>query len=90
MQITIIISGSDHRFAETRVVAVTADANPTTMEKVKKAGFDAVLLRGQSETPVYLWVNDGQVEIRDAGAIAELGSRQAEDAIRDELKNIIG
>jgi two-component system cell cycle response regulator DivK len=34
---------SDPRFAETRVVAVTADANPTTMEKVKKAGFDGFL-----------------------------------------------
>jgi two-component system cell cycle response regulator DivK len=34
---------SDSRFADTRVVAVTADANPTTMEKVKKAGFDGFL-----------------------------------------------
>jgi two-component system cell cycle response regulator DivK len=33
----------DPRFAETRVVAVTADANPTTMEKVRKAGFDGFL-----------------------------------------------
>jgi two-component system cell cycle response regulator DivK len=33
----------DSRFAETRVVAVTADANPTTMEKVRKAGFDGFL-----------------------------------------------
>jgi two-component system cell cycle response regulator DivK len=34
---------SDSRFAETRVVAVTADANPATMEKVRKAGFDGFL-----------------------------------------------
>jgi len=34
---------SDPRFAHTRVVAVTADANPTTMEKTKKAGFDGFL-----------------------------------------------
>ena len=33
----------DSRFTETRVVAVTADANPTTMEKVRKAGFDGFL-----------------------------------------------
>jgi two-component system cell cycle response regulator DivK len=31
---------SDTRFAETRVVAVTADANPMSMEKARKAGFD--------------------------------------------------
>jgi two-component system, cell cycle response regulator DivK len=34
---------SDSRFADTRVVAVTADANPATMEKVRKAGFDGFL-----------------------------------------------
>ena len=34
---------SDARFAETRVVAVTADSNSTTMEKAKKAGFDGFL-----------------------------------------------
>ncbi|MDX1521173.1 MAG: response regulator [Anaerolineae bacterium] len=33
----------DNRFADTRVVAVTADANPTTMEKTKQAGFDGFL-----------------------------------------------
>jgi len=34
---------SDPRFADTRVVAVTADSNPATMEKVKNAGFDGFL-----------------------------------------------
>ena len=34
---------SDERFANTRVVAVTADANAHTMEKTKKAGFDGFL-----------------------------------------------
>lgn len=33
----------DPRFAETRVVAVTADANPASMEKAKQAGFDGFL-----------------------------------------------
>jgi two-component system cell cycle response regulator DivK len=34
---------SDPRFAKTRVVAVTADANPASMEKAKNAGFDGFL-----------------------------------------------
>ncbi len=33
----------DPRFANTRVVAVTADANPASMEKAKNAGFDGFL-----------------------------------------------
>jgi aldehyde:ferredoxin oxidoreductase len=53
--------------------------------ELKKAGFDAIVFRGRSETPVYLWVTDGRAEIRDARAIAELGAREVEDAIRAEL-----
>jgi two-component system cell cycle response regulator DivK len=34
---------SDKRFAKTKVVAVTADANPASMEKAKSAGFDGFL-----------------------------------------------
>lgn len=53
--------------------------------ELKKAGFDAVVFGGRSETPVYLFVNDGQAEIKDATAIYKLGSKEVEDAIRDEL-----
>jgi aldehyde:ferredoxin oxidoreductase len=53
--------------------------------ELKKAGFDAIVFRGRSDTPVYLWVTDGRAEIRDARAIAELGAREVEDAIRVEL-----
>jgi len=34
---------SDPRFALTRVIAVTAEANPGSMEKARKAGFDGFL-----------------------------------------------
>jgi two-component system cell cycle response regulator DivK len=34
---------SDPRFAKTKVVAVTADANATAMEKARSAGFDGFL-----------------------------------------------
>ncbi|MFO7708788.1 MAG: aldehyde ferredoxin oxidoreductase family protein [Desulfobacterales bacterium] len=53
--------------------------------ELKRAGFDAVVFKGRSETPVYLWVTDGRAELRDAGAFALQGAREAEDAIRAEL-----
>jgi aldehyde:ferredoxin oxidoreductase len=53
--------------------------------ELKMAGFDAVVLRGCSETPVYLWVTDGKAEIKDAAAIADLGAKEVEDAIRKEM-----
>lgn len=34
---------ADPRFENTRVVAVTADTNPTSMEKAQQAGFDGFL-----------------------------------------------
>ena len=34
---------------------------------LKYAGYDAIVVQGQSPRPVYLWVNDGKVELRDAG-----------------------
>jgi len=36
---------------------------------LKRAGFDVILVRGQAKRPVYLWINDDIVEIRDAGHI---------------------
>ena len=37
--------------------------------ELKKAGYDAVIIEGKSETPVYLWINDHRVEIRNASSI---------------------
>ena len=31
----------------------------------RRAGYAAIILEGRSETPVYLWINDESVEIRD-------------------------
>jgi aldehyde:ferredoxin oxidoreductase len=34
--------------------------------ELKYAGFDAIVVKGASDKPVYLWVNDGHAELRDA------------------------
>ena len=34
--------------------------------QLKHAGFDAVVIKGYADTPVYLWINQGSAEIRDA------------------------
>ncbi len=34
--------------------------------KLKKAGFDAVVLGGRCSTPCYVYIEDGRVEVRDA------------------------
>ncbi len=34
--------------------------------EIKKAGFDGIILEGRSSRPVYLWIHDGETELRDA------------------------
>jgi hypothetical protein len=53
--------------------------------ELKMAGFDAVVFKGRAEKPVYLWVTESKAQIKDAAHLAELGAREVEDAIRDEM-----
>ncbi len=53
--------------------------------ELKMAGFDAIVFRGSSEKPVYLWVSGGKAEIKDASHLYLLGAKEVEDAIRDEM-----
>ncbi len=34
--------------------------------ELKFAGFDALVIEGRADKPVYLWIHDGEVELRDA------------------------
>jgi aldehyde:ferredoxin oxidoreductase len=53
--------------------------------KLKRAGFDALIVEGASDEPVYLWIDDGEVEIRDAGHLWGSETRETLEAIRQEL-----
>ncbi len=53
--------------------------------ELKRAGFDAIVVRGQAASPVYLWLKDGQAELRDALHLWGLTVGECEDALRDEL-----
>ncbi len=53
--------------------------------ELKRAGFDGVVVRGQASSPVYLWIKDGEAELRDAENLWGLTVGDCEDALRDEL-----
>ncbi len=53
--------------------------------ELKFAGFDAIIIRGQSSSPVYLWIHDGEAELRDAAHLWGQLTGDVEKAIRDEL-----
>lgn len=53
--------------------------------ELKFAGFDAVVIEGKSENPVYLWIHDGDLEIRDASHLWGKTTGETQNAVREEL-----
>jgi aldehyde:ferredoxin oxidoreductase len=55
--------------------------------ELKKAGYDGLIIEGISKKPVYLWINNGNVEIRSAGKLWGLAVADTQNAIREELND---
>ncbi len=53
--------------------------------ELKAAGFDAIVVQGRSASPVYLWVHNGEAELRDAGHLWGQENKETHTAIREEL-----
>ena len=52
---------------------------------MKFSGYDAVVFKGKSEKPVYLFLQDGKAELRDAGHIWGMTTKDYETALREEI-----
>jgi aldehyde:ferredoxin oxidoreductase len=52
---------------------------------LKFAGYDAVFFTGISAKPVYLFINNGKAELRDAAHIWGKDTRQTEEILKSEL-----
>ena len=55
--------------------------------EMKYAGFDMFIFEGVSESPVYVYVNNGKAEIRDATNLWGKTTWETEEEIRRELEN---
>ncbi len=55
--------------------------------ELKFAGFDAVVVKGKAEKPVYLWIHQGEVEIRNAESLWGLDNWQTKERIQSELED---
>ncbi len=53
--------------------------------ELKFAGFDGVIIEGASEKPVYLWIHDGEAELRDASHLWGKDTHDTTDMICKEL-----
>ncbi len=53
--------------------------------ELKAAGFDAIVVQGCAESPVYLWIHDGEAELKDASHLWGLENKETHSAICQEL-----
>jgi aldehyde:ferredoxin oxidoreductase len=53
--------------------------------QMKYSGYDGIVFTGKSPKPVYLWIKDGAVEIRDASHLWGKLTDEVEDSIKQEL-----
>lgn len=53
--------------------------------ELKFAGFDGIVLKGKSAKPVYLWIKDGEFELRDAAHLMGRTTGEVEEILKDEL-----
>ena len=53
--------------------------------ELKKTGFDHVIIKGKSDKPVYLSIENENVEIKDAIELWGKGTRETEDLIKIKL-----
>ncbi len=54
-------------------------------QMLKFAGYDSLIIQGKADKPVYLWIHDDQVEIKDASHLWGHGTFITTDMIKREL-----
>ena len=53
--------------------------------KLRWAGYDGLVITGQSKEPVYLWINNHTVELRDAAHLWGMEAYETQQAIQKEV-----
>ncbi len=57
---------------------------------LKRAGFDAIVVKGRAKRPVYLWIHEGEAELRSAESLWGKDTGDCQQRIQEELgrKNV--
>ena len=53
--------------------------------ELKFAGYDAIVIHGKAKTPKYLWIHEGEVELRNAEQLWGKVTGESEKLIKQEL-----
>ncbi len=55
--------------------------------ELKFSGYDGIIVKGKSDKPVYIWINRGKPELRNAEHLWGKDTYETEDIIRKELED---
>ncbi|MCW4054311.1 MAG: aldehyde ferredoxin oxidoreductase family protein [Candidatus Bathyarchaeota archaeon] len=64
-----------------------AVAHGTFGAELKRAGYDAIILKGKAEKLAYLWIDDDSIQLLDATHLTGKSPSETEDAIKDDLED---
>ncbi|MCX8205314.1 MAG: aldehyde ferredoxin oxidoreductase family protein [Candidatus Nezhaarchaeota archaeon] len=53
--------------------------------RLKFAGYDAVVIEGRADRPVYLWISDGKAEVRDASGLWGRTVSETDRLVKEEV-----
>jgi aldehyde:ferredoxin oxidoreductase len=62
-----------------------AVAHGTFGAELKRAGYDAIILKGKAEKPIYLWIDDDSIQLLDAAHLTGKSPSETEDTIKEDL-----
>ncbi len=80
-------SARTHIMAKSPLTGLLGSANMGGFfaPELRYAGFDHLVITGASKTPVYLWIHNGEIEIRDASHLWGQDTFDTQEAICEEL-----
>jgi len=55
--------------------------------ELKSAGYDAIIIEGKADAPVYLWINEEKAEVRNASHLWGKLTREAQNILKIEVKD---
>ena len=84
---TVPCSGRHAVAAKSPLTGIWGEANcgGAWGSELKRAGYDGIVVQGQAESPVYLWIEDGQAELRPADELWGLDTYQTSEYLQGQL-----
>lgn len=71
--------------ADTKITAGRSHSHGWFGPRIKKAGYDGIILRGASDDWVYIWIDNDKVEFKDAEDLLGKDTHETEDLVKEDL-----